>query len=566
MKNLKVRTKIITLIAVNLVLLITVGIGGTVMAGKMSTVATNMYEVNMRSLTIMDQIIMNYGNTAADVLELMQVTDPTVNKNLVDLINTTTTNNKEQYELMGQMALSADNQALAAQLVPLATSYSTQRDQVVALASDNKNQEALQAYSALNDQRTQLNEILDSMRTNLINEAGASKTNADAIFTNGKIITFSIFGLGIILSILLGFWIIRLIVRPLKNVQQLMTSASDGDLTVHSEYVSKDEIGQLSTGFNTMIHSIREITKKVDESAMTLSASSEQLTASAEQTAKASSHIASSSGELSTGFESQVETVTQVTNAANDMSDKMQQLQSNSKNIQALTEHMEQTAGNGINEVQEITHLINQLAENIQGNLQVLTNLNQKSDEIGLASQAIQQIAKQTNLLALNASIEAARAGESGRGFAVVADEIRKLAEGAAESSTQITALISDVQEESQRAVEQVHVSVNNVQAGVESSARVNTAFEAIRDSVADTAEHLGGTRLMVGSINVQSQQISEAMEHLSALSQQGSAGIQEMNAASEEQLSTMEEVSESARYLSSLAEDLQQLLSGFKL
>jgi len=227
---------------------------------------------------------------------------------------------------------------------------------------------------------------------------------------------------------------------------------------------------------------------------------------------------------------------------------------------------MEETAGNGISEVQEITHLINNLASNIQDNLNVLTSLNQKSDEIGLASQAIQQIAKQTNLLALNASIEAARAGESGRGFAVVADEIRKLAEGAAQSSTQITALISDVQSESQKAVEQVHTSVSNVQAGVQSSERVNVAFEAIRQAVADTVEQIGGTRLMVGSITVQSQQISEAMEHLSALSEQGSAGIQEMNAASEEQLSTMEEVSESARYLSSLAEDLQQLLAGFKL
>jgi len=64
-----------------------------------------------------------------------------------------------------------------------------------------------------------------------------------------------------------------------------------------------------------------------------------------------------------------------------------------------------------------------------------MTQLNTTSDQIGLASSSIQQIAQQTNLLALNASIEAARAGEAGRGFAVVAEEIRKLATGAADSS-----------------------------------------------------------------------------------------------------------------------------------
>ncbi|WIM38351.1 methyl-accepting chemotaxis protein [Paenibacillus sp. PK4536] len=566
MKNWKVRTKIITLIVVNLLILIMLSATGTLMTNKMSKVASNMYEVNMRSLTIMDQIIMNYGDSAANLLELMQTTDPTANKALVNLINATTASNKEQFELMGQMALSPANQKLAAELVPLATAFSEQRDNISALAASNENEQAFQAYANLSNQRTQLNEVLNAMRTNLIDEGGNAKVDSDQQYAQSQWITGILFAIGLIVSLLLGTWIVRLIVRPLNNVQLLMTNASDGDLTVHSDYVSKDEIGQLSAGFNTMISSIREITKKVDESAMTLSASSEQLTASAEQTAKASSHIATSSGELSTGFESQVETVNQVTNATNEMTDKMKQLQTSNKNIQVLTNHMEETAGNGINEVQEITHLINDLASNIQDNLNVLTSLNQKSDEIGLASQAIQQIAKQTNLLALNASIEAARAGESGRGFAVVADEIRKLAEGAAQSSTQITALISDVQSESQKAVEQVHTSVNNVQAGVQSSERVNVAFEAIRQAVADTVEQIGGTRLMVGSITVQSQQISEAMEHLSALSEQGSAGIQEMNAASEEQLSTMEEVSESARYLSSLAEDLQQLLAGFKL
>ena len=63
------------------------------------------------------------------------------------------------------------------------------------------------------------------------------------------------------------------------------------------------------------------------------------------------------------------------------------------------------------------------------------------SNIIGL----IDDIAFQTNLLALNASVEAARAGEAGKGFAVVAVEVRRLAQSAAQASSEVKALIEQI-------------------------------------------------------------------------------------------------------------------------
>ncbi|HTN63262.1 MAG TPA: methyl-accepting chemotaxis protein, partial [Devosia sp.] len=139
------------------------------------------------------------------------------------------------------------------------------------------------------------------------------------------------------------------------------------------------------------------------------------------------------------------------------------------------------------------------------------------SNIIGL----IDDIAFQTNLLALNASVEAARAGDAGKGFAVVAVEVRRLAQSAAQASSDVKVLIE--------------ASATEVRNG---SRLVGQASEKLLDILAGAQESSG----LIDSIAMASKEQSSALEEvlvavrqMDEMTQHNAALVEETNAAIEQ-------------------------------
>ncbi|CAM4396302.1 methyl-accepting chemotaxis protein [Saccharibacillus endophyticus] len=567
MRNFKVKTKILLLTLLSGVMLLAVGYTGYSTMKQMAQTSENMYQNNLRSLNAIGQVSSNNSAIEAYVMEMMLNSDYTATQNLSLSVSDRTARNAMAYSELEQIALSPAAKALYNEYNTLTPDYFNVRSRIVDLATRNEGEQAYAMFQEeLQPIREQVNLVVNKLSSQLLREAQSNNASSLELAKTSTILIIICIGVGILLIVGGGLLISRLVSSPLREMQKMMQRAENGDLSVQGTYLYRDEIGQVTRSFNRMIDGLRDLIRRIDESAVTLSASSEQLAASAEQTTGAAGHIATSSSELSSGFETQAKTIGGVSGFVDEMEGNMRRLGKNGEEIAESVEAANTAAELGSEEVRKTIGRMSEIDRSVAHALEVVTGLRQRSEEIGAAAVLIDQVARQTNLLSLNASIEAARAGEAGRGFAVVAQEIRKLAESAADSTRTISEIITAIQEESEAAVRSLNEGADRAKLGVESGREISEVFGRIRSSVAEVRQETGESGELINLLMTQTSQIADAMRDVSSIAQEGAAGIEEVSAAGEEQLSTMEEVQGSARFLSRLAEELQETLTRFTL
>ena len=395
----------------------------------------------------------------------------------------------------------------------------------------------------------------------------------------------------VISTFIINSLVIKNIVRSSKALEDI--SEGDADLTVSIEVHTRDEIGQLGIGFNNFVEKLRgwivqikDVINDTDSVSLQVTSSTEETTAAVEEASAILQSIGSEVDNLDSSLSQTVSAIEQInsnvmsmdsqisdqaamveesTAAITEMIASLGNVSTITKNKQQATEALSRVAVNGKTQIENTLDIFKQVVSNI-GSIQEMAD-------------SINAIASQTNLLSMNAAIEAAHAGDAGKGFAVVAEEIRKLAETAGQSSTNITSLINSVTE--------------SVELTDESAKKTSEMFDEINKEVTDTVNAFSEIEQSITELNIGSKQVLQASEEISSVtnniqagsneikngaesilnsstavrdvSQKVSRGMREVTTGNNEILSAMQIMVEHSKKLDSIVSKLKEQFGGFK-
>ncbi|MBL0534987.1 methyl-accepting chemotaxis protein [Aeromonas dhakensis] len=312
----------------------------------------------------------------------------------------------------------------------------------------------------------------------------------------------------------------------------------EGDLTVHINTRSKDEVGQLAESFNQFVARLHGIVSRLRDVTVELAAQSRAQAAGAQS--------------RSQRVRQQQDEIVMVATAVTEMASATQEIAGNAEFAATTSGDAVKLAVSGRSQVGQSQRSITGLADEVADASQIIVELDAHAQKISGILATISGIAEQTNLLALNAAIEAARAGEQGRGFAVVADEVRVLSRRTHDSTDEIQQMIETLQQTTRRAVGGMETSRQLAGTSVEDAESANQSLARINEAI--------------GSISDMATQIAAAAEEQTSVTSEISRNTENIRHVSQELAEQANQEAAQAAELKGLTERLEQEIGRFRL
>ncbi len=354
-------------------------------------------------------------------------------------------------------------------------------------------------------------------------------------------------------------------VTYLKEMATVSEAIAGGNLNVEVQPRSKNDT--LGNAFVSMIEGLRNLVRNVRDAASQVASASNQVAGASDESAKISLQTSSAIDEVTSTMhemsvnvqnmvkstQTQASSVSETSASIDQMVASIQRVADTAKVLLDISNRSREEVHSGISTMDKATDGLNRINTTIQSSGEIIDVLGQRADDIGKIIEVIDDLAEQTNLLALNAAIEAARAGEHGLGFAVVADEVRKLAEKSAQSTKEISELIQSIQKEARKAVENMNRSTGIVNEGLGLGQELNTALRKISNVVTEVYKFAQEIGAATNEQSHGSSQIARATTRLNEITH-------EINSAVEEQASGAHAV---VKAMERMRELVQQTTSG---
>ncbi|BDU51652.1 methyl-accepting chemotaxis protein [Haliovirga abyssi] len=353
---------------------------------------------------------------------------------------------------------------------------------------------------------------------------------------------------------------------PLKKILNLMEKVKNGNMQIKSEIKSKNELGELSDGFNKMIENVRDLIENTNIVVDNVVEDSGLLRKLSEQSASSTEQISVSIKNIAEGTKSQTKLSKQGTESINILS---RQIDDVNKNIAKATGNTIKAKNVGNQSIKIMEDLSSKSDESLKitGEIEKsILELSKNTKEILNMTKLIDKISEQTNLLSLNAAIEAARAGEAGKGFAVVAKEIRDLSNETKNANSLISNTANKISSEMEGMINLIKIALVNYEAQTNSVKESDVALKNIIKTTNEIIDEIDEINSLIVTVYERKEDVVSKIKEISDVSENISVSINEVSAATNEESESAVQIKDFAIDLSELMGELNSEVKKFKI